>query len=161
MQSSQDVLLQKCRFSLLASGKALILFSIWTVISASMEVYTLIHQSPEDQSVSFWAVAGVILAFNGIDLILKLIAGFTARAEGRGRYHHSILIVLGILVAALSVYNIISYLPLIPCFYENSGLLRVIITIAVEVTVIYAALDLVISAVKIRKLSKETGPRTA
>ena len=157
---SKAELLQKCRFSLLASGNAMILFAIWTVISTSIGLYYQINQNPE-QSVSFWAVAGVILAFNGIDLTLKLIAGFTARAEGRGRYHHSVLIVLGILVAALSVYNIISYLPLIPCFYENSGLLRVIITMAVEVTVIYAALDLVISAVKIRKLSKEAETQTA
>ena len=159
VQSPEDVRLQKSRFSLLASGNAMILFAIWTVISAIIEVYYQTSRMTM-QDVSVWSVIEVVLAVSGVDLIIKLIAGFCARSEGRGKHRSAVIIVMGILVLAISLYNIISYIPVIPYLYLSDGLLRVIISMAVEITVIYAALDLVISAVRVRKILK-AGVQTA
>lgn len=160
VQSPQDVQLKKYSFSLIASGNAMILFSIWTVISTIIWIYYQVNPDPKE-AVSIWSITAFILAINSIDLILKLIAGFLARSQGRGRYHHSIIIVLGIIVAMMSVYNMISYIPLIPYYYEHSGLLQVIISIAVEITVLYAAIDLVVSSAKVKTLLKKTGAQAA
>ena len=138
----------------------MILFSIWTVISTIIDVYYRIGKWT-GVKVSVWDVIASVLAISCIELILMLVVGFFAIAEGRGKHRNGIYIVLGIIVTALAVYDLISYITMIPYFYESDGLLRVIISIAVEATVIYASLDLVISAIKIRKLLKGTGAQTS
>ena len=154
-----DALLQKNLFSLLYSGNALIIFAVWTLIRSIIQQY-FYQAGPGAQGALFAelpaalviALAVLVLALSAVDLILKLFVGFSARAEGLGKHRKNTFIVLGIILVVLTILWLVGQFPLIPYYYHSDGLLRVIISLAVEVTVLFAELDVVLSAIRVRKL---------
>ena len=157
-REQDDVRLQKYSFSMLSSGNAMILFALWAIIRTIIQLY---YQA--DTVIEGVPVASLILpvmAAGATDAVLKFIVGFSARAEGLGRRKNSIYIVLGIILVAMTAVSLIIWISVISFFYKYDGLLGIIVSMAVEITVLYAELTLVISAIKVRKIEKEISSST-
>ena len=155
--SPKEARLQKFRFSLLCSGNATILFAIWTIVSSVLQLYT--QTSFNGGNVPLFSVIVTVLLFGGVNMVLKLVAGIFARSEGLGKrkVKITVVIVLGIILSVLSVLTIISSFSALPYYYESEGIISVIIRVALDITVLYAELDLSVSAIMVKKLESEIG----
>ena len=154
-QSPEDIRLQKCRSSLIASGGAMMLFALWTVLRTIVQIDAQVSYRGNSEALRPMVTA--IYAVCVIDLILKLYVGMSARVEGMGREKKRPYFVLGIIIIIISLFSIEYMILEFPAEVKIYGLLVPIITMAVDVTALYAALDLVISAVRVRKLEQEMG----
>ena len=154
-QSPEYIRLQKYRGSLIASGGAMVLFAVWTVLRSIVEIDSMLSHMGDTQKLNPLLTA--IMIVGGIDLILKLYVGLSARREGMNRNRKRPYLILGIIIACLSVLSLIYMLFEFPVAYRLYGLAGTLITLAVEATVLYASMDLVFSALKVRKLENETG----
>lgn len=155
VQSPEDIRLQKYRSSLIASGGAMVLFALWTVIRSIVEIDSNLNYVGDQVSIQPLVTAIAVMGI--IDLVLKLYVGLSARLEGLSRKKKRPYLVLGIIIAALSIAWLIFMIVEFPTQYRLYGLVGPIINLAVEATVLFAALDLVISAIRVRKLEKEIG----
>ncbi len=154
IQSPKDISLQKCRSSLIASGGAMVLFALWTVLRSIVQIDQLNNIA---NSEALKPLITTVLVMSLIDLVLKLYVGLSARVEGFGRKRKRPYLVLGIIIAVLSLIWVIYMLVELPAAISLYGLLEPVVTLLVEATVLYAALDLVFSARKVRKLEEEMG----
>ena len=155
VQRPTDVQLQKHRFSLICSGNALVTFAVWTIIRSIIQLYFYLQASPDVKNFTVWVVILIALVLGGVDLVLKLYVGLSARAEGYGKRKKSGYLILGILLAVVTVIWLIIQLPLASYYYRSDGLLHMLISLAVEATVLFAEVDLVVSALRVRRLEKE------
>ena len=153
VQSPEDVRLQKNRFSLLCSANALILFAAWTVVRSIIQFY--FHADAMRASGILQPVILMVVVFGGLDCVLKIIIGISARAEARGVRKKSVYLVLGIILAACNVVELIYMILSFSYLYASEGLLGMIVTLAVEATVLFAEIDLIVSAINVRKLENE------
>lgn len=154
IQSPKDISLQKCRSSLIASGGAMVLFALWTVLRSIVQIDQLNNIA---NSEALKPLITTVLVMSLIDLVLKLYVGLSARVEGFGRKRTRPYLVLGIIIAVLSLIWVIYMLVELPAAISLYGMLEPVVTLLVEATVLYAALDLVFSARKVRKLEEEMG----
>ncbi len=154
-QSRDDVRLEKYRFAMLCSGNAMILFALWAIVRTIIQLYYQADTVIEGVPVATLIVP--VMASGAVDAVLKFIVGFSARAEGLGKRKNNIYIVLGIILVAMSIISLIIWISVISVFYKYDGLFGIIVSMAVEITVLYAELTLVISAIKVRKIEKEMG----
>lgn len=154
IQSPKDISLQKCRSSLIASGGAMVLFALWTVLRSIVQIDQLNNIA---NSEALKPLITTVLVMSLIDLVLKLYVGLSARVEGFGRKRKRPYLVLGIIIAVLSLIWVIYMLVELPAAISLYGMLEPVVTLLVEATVLYAALDLVFSARKVRKLEEEMG----
>ena len=159
IQSAGDVRLQKSRFSLLCSGNALITFTAWIVVRSIIQFY--FRTGTMEELGLLMSVIVPVIVFGAIDVVLKFIVGLSARAEARGKRKRGAYIVLGIILAAFTVFELISMLLSYSFYYETEGLLGMIVTMAVEATVLFAEVDLVVSAINVRKTEKEIAEKNA
>lgn len=97
----------------------------------------------------------MVVVFGGLDCVLKIIIGISGRAESRGIRKKSIYLVLGIILAACTVVELIYMIFSYSAVYASEGFLGLIVTLAVEATVLFAEINLIISAFNVRKLEKE------
>ena len=136
----------------------MVLFAIWTVLRSVVQVEAILASASRADSEALKPMVSVIIALSVFDLILKVYVGLSARLEGLGRKKKRPYLTLGIIIAAVSVVSVLYMLFFeFPEAVRLYGLIIPFVTMAVEVTVLYAALDLVISARKVRKLEKEMG----
>ena len=156
IQSPEDISLQKYKSSLIASGGAMVLFAIWTVLRSVVQLDAILTSRAD--SAALMPMVSALISLSVIDLFLKIYVGMSARQEGLGRKKKRPYLTLGIIIAAVSVVSVLYMLFFeFPEAVRLYGLIVPIVTMAVEVTVLYASLDLVISARKVRKLEKEMG----
>ena len=154
-QSPEDISLQKCRSSLIASGGAMAMFALWTVLRSIVQIDSELNKRADSDALR--SLITVILVVGIADLILKFYVGLSARREGLGKKKRRPYLILGIIIAGFSVLSLIYMLIQLPADCRLYGLLTPIISLVVEATVLYASMDLVISAKKVRKIEKEMG----
>ena len=134
-QGPEDIRLQKYRFSLIASGSAMVLFALWTVLRSIVQIDSQLNKGDMETLKP---------------LIITIL-------EGMGRNRKRPYLMLGIIIAILSVISMVYMLVEIPVDIRLNGVFSTIINLVVEATALYASLDLVFCAVKVRKLEKEMG----
>ena len=132
----------------------MVLFALWTVLRSIVQIDQLNNIA---NSEALKPLITTVLVMSLIDLVLKLYVGLSARVEGFGRKRKRPYLVLGIIIAVLSLIWVIYMLVELPAAISLYGLLEPVVTLLVEATVLYAALDLVFSARKVRKLEEEMG----
>ncbi len=154
-QSPEDIRLQKYRCSLISSGGAMVLFSLWTVLRSLVQIDAQLNY--RGNSEALMPLVTTIVVVGIIDLVLKLYVGLSARLEGLARGKKRPYLVLGIIIAGISLLSLVFILLELPTDIRMYGVLTPIITLVVEITVLYAAMDLVISATKMRRLEEEMG----
>ena len=162
--------LRKYQNMLIIIGTGVIYFGVWGYVklamyfvsnrsnlletfSKTMDVETL---TPEILQVFYIITFAMILLMGGIIFAVRLYVGLSARAEGMGRRHGvfylvvAVLIVLiegGILVASVVLY-----------FSGNGGetsFLDMLATAVVELTSVVLTAEMVVSAVKVKRLEKQ------
>ena len=155
--SQLQVRLRKNQNTLVAIGWGVIAFGIWSVIKGVLgaalntENMTELSRQGTPALAAFWVMLGIALL---IDLLLRMYVGRSAIREGKGEKKRWGYIVFALLMAltstaltAVSVY-----------FVARNGtesVVQLAATMIVELTSVITLLELVFSAVKVRRLSRE------
>ncbi len=162
--------LRKYQNMLVIIGTGVIYFGAWGYVKLAMyfvgnraDLLKNFLETAEQETLTpemlrvFYSITFVmILLMGGIIFAVRLYVGLSARAEGMGRRHGTfylaiaVLIVLiegGIMIASVVIY-----------FSGNSdktSLLDLLATTVVELTSVVLMAEMVVSAVKVRRLEKQ------
>lgn len=147
---------------LICSGIGMILFGIWSIIRL-----VLMRYINESQFISFFrTVEGIpestyeqlvfiiVLVLLSIDLIVRFYIGRSAINESRGIYKKHVTYIV---IAALYAFsNILGDLSQIPAFVSKSITLYEFMDDIIDITINIATIEIVIAAIKVRKLEKKS-----
>ena len=159
-----DAKIRKNRDILSISGKALILFGIWSIVRLFLfkildsEVLASVLLFPETELLdaafieSAFDITIIVLVIN---LLLRIFIGASAIAEGSGRKKSIFYIVLAIIYI---IYSLISdILVIINPIYDKTSI-AVISPLIIDFSSCFALIMIVIASFSCRKLIKEAQP---
>lgn len=152
--------LRKNENRLAVSGLAVIAFGLWSIVKSVIRIFVSGRKELDEVfgadnpgvDTLFLYLVLISLAFMLLELGLRIYVGLTARAESRGKKKTVVYLILSVLLAALSVYGIVSILQ---SGYSQS-LPDLVISLLVELTSLFATAELFYSAVKVKQLRKQT-----
>ena len=150
--------LRRNQDTLFIIGTGVIAFGFWSVIKtclySAFQTEEALGGAP-DPSVQAASYIGTAL-FLAVDLCIRLYIGLSARAMGRDKKQGSAFIVLAALLAAFSAAIFVVIVLVL-----KTGLVRLedmgvdlLISLVVEFTSVATLLDLVFSAVRVKRLKK-------
>ena len=161
----ERIRLRRDENTLMVVGSGVILFGIWSVVKALLQGNAsfsnmLAEARLEDaglEELGFgdlsWLVAALAAAFVLIalllDLSIRIFVGMSARAEGRGKKQGPVYLVLSVLLLALSGVFICSYLIML--FHGSDQVMDADAAILVELTSFVTLLQMILSAVRVRR----------
>lgn len=177
-QQAEKMRLRKDENTLTVVGSGVILFGVWTVVKMVLQE---INRFPEfmaelgadelgfeetgladlglDPNLLAMAVAfTVVIIVYLMDLGLRVFVGLSARAEGRGRPQGRLYLILAGLLLVLSGLSFVSYV--ITYFSHSEYVVDADAAILVELTSFITLLQMIISAVRVRRarrMEKERG----
>ena len=177
-QQAEKMRLRKDENTLTVVGSGVILFGVWTVVKMVLQE---INRFPEfmaelgadelgfeetgladlglDSNLLAMAVAfTVVIIVYLMDLGLRVFVGLSARAEGRGRPQGRLYLILAGLLLVLSGLSFVSYV--ITYFSHSEYVVDADAAILVELTSFITLLQMIISAVRVRRarrMEKERG----
>ena len=148
--------------NLVILGTGVLAFGAWTVIR-SLALY-LIQRSeiermvasavPEDLAAMVMAaMTGIIVVVLAIDLIFRIIVGFSARAEGKGRKKHAIYLAAAVLLIVIHAISIGTGIAAI--FADPEGIVESIIGAVIDFTSAITLVQLIMASVRLRKLTAQ------
>ncbi|MBQ7990662.1 MAG: hypothetical protein IJ251_06405 [Oscillospiraceae bacterium] len=167
-------LLRKYSNTLVICGMGEVVYGVWSVIRTilavilSMNITDLLIAEAEANGevitesdlellkVLFYISLGILLAG---ELLLRMYVGISSRAEGLGRKKN----VTYIIAAGIIVINHLSTLWTLSVGLHNANedLLDNAVMIVIDLTSVLILIDLIICAVKVRKLRREIQAETA
>ena len=140
---------------LTVSGLGVIIFGLWSVLKTILLFFLkegAFGELPDETvyRVILLAIIGGILL---VDMMVRLYVGLSARAEGFGKKKGYGYIVVGILMALLSLAS------LVMIFFDASekSITEMIVSFIVEATSLVVTIELLIAAFTVKKLKKELG----
>ena len=168
-QQAEKMRLRKDENTLTVVGSGVILFGVWTVVKMVLQE---INRFPEfmaelgadelgfeetgladlglDPNLLAMAVAfTVVIIVYLMDLGLRVFVGLSARAEGRGRPQGRLYLILAGLLLVLSGLSFVSYV--ITYFSHSEYVVDADAAILVELTSFITLLQMIISAVRVRR----------
>ena len=177
-QQAEKMRLRKDENTLTVVGSGVILFGVWTVVKMVLQE---INRFPEfmaelgadelgfeetgladlglDPNLLAMAVAfTVVIIVYLLDLGLRVFVGLSARAEGRGRPQGRLYLILAGLLLFLSGLSFSTYV--ITYFSHSDHVVDADAAILVELTSFITLLQMIISAVRVRRarrMGKERG----
>lgn len=177
-QQAEKMRLRKDENTLTVVGSGVILFGVWTVVKMVLQE---INRFPEfmaelgvdelgfeetgladlglDPNLLAMAVAfTVVIIVYLMDLGLRVFVGLSARAEGRGRPQGRLYLILAGLLLVLSGLSFVLYV--ITYFSHSEYVVDADAAILVELTSFITLLQMIISAVRVRRarrMEKERG----
>ena len=177
-QQAGKMRLRRDENTLTVVGSGVILFGVWTVVKMVLQE---INRFPEfmaelgadelgfegtglaemglDPNLLATVVAfTVVLIVFLLDLALRVFVGLSARAEGRGRPQGRLYLILAGLLLVLSGLSFVSYV--ITYFSHSEYVVDADAAILVELTSFITLLQMIISAVRVRRarrMEKERG----
>ena len=177
-QQAGKMRLRRDENTLTVVGSGVILFGVWTVVKMVLQE---INRFPEfmaelgadelgfeetgladlglDPNLLAMAVAfTVVIIVYLMDLGLRVFVGLSARAEGRGRPQGRLYLILAGLLLVLSGLSFVSYV--ITYFSHSEYVVDADAAILVELTSFITLLQMIISAVRVRRarrMEKERG----
>lgn len=153
--SEQQIQLRKNQNTLVVVGIGVIAFGIWSVIKSVMltalntEEMTSLAEQGTMVVVLFWVLLGIMLA---IELRLRLYVGLAAINEGRGRKKRKAYIVWAFFMALFSALGVTVGLAAIR---STEALGTTVVTVIVEITSCVLLVEMALSAIKVKRLSRE------
>lgn len=153
---------------LVSSGTGVIFFGLWSVVKTILQII-LSQQSiasfanVEDVALdgtfdaTTYVIISAILAFVmlGIDLGLRLYAGLSARADGRGKKKSIAYIIVAFVLIALGVISVVS--TIISVSYLEGTIIDKVVTLIVDITALLALVELVISGIRLKRIRRKSG----
>lgn len=146
---------RKMEVNLRTLGTGVILLGAWTFIKFALTflVYgSEIYGNDVPSAVIAWVTA-IVLGIAGIDFLLRLYIGLSARAEGKGKPKRAVYLVLTGILLALEIIAVLADAYLIFSTYE--ALFTTIITFFIDLTSTILLLELMVNAIGIRRLRRE------
>lgn len=148
-----DVTIRKLENNLITLGTGVIVFGFWSFIKFILTAVATGSQMWED--IDEGSKTTVIIAtwiFVILYALVYLWVGMSARAEGNGKHKRIFyLIVIGT-IAAFSI--IIIAVEILGIIYLNTSIGTMIITLIIDATRMVFLIELLCSAIKLRKLKK-------
>lgn len=146
---------RKMEINLRTLGTGVILLGAWTFIKFAL---TLLMYGPQigDNEIAPEYVIWInvfIVGFAGIDFLLRLYTGLSARAEGKGKRKTVIYLILTGILIALGIFSVLVDIYYIWIAYD--ALFTLIITIIIDLTSTIILLELMINAIGIRRLRRK------
>lgn len=138
------------------SGIAVIAFGVWSILKAIIVLIlskgTFNGQETEGidpaiLSAFSWVILLVVAV---IDLSIRFFVGLSARAEGRGKKKSVVYLVFTVILILGSLYNLYA----LATQYIQIDLIDGVVSLLVELTSLFALLELFINAIKVKRLSK-------
>lgn len=155
--------LRRHRNNLAVAGIGIIIFGLWSTIKSLM-FFTLAPNLTEalaeaakelpEMPDNFYFILfyGLIGSFLAVDIILRLIVGLSARAEGKGKKKGMGYLIVGTL---LLISSASSFLPTLPAFFASTGShVDAIMTTVIELTSMFTLGQLLYSAIQTKLLVK-------
>ena len=148
--------LRRYQTNLNISGLGVIAFGGWGLL----KVILLLLMDPKaireaagmemGETVNIGTFTAVLLLFVLFDFAFRFYIGFSARREAKGKKKNIIYLVIAFLLLIASVISII--IGLVQISFDT--IFDTIVVMVVEITSALATLELVISAIQVRKLRK-------
>ena len=148
------IALRKNQNTLSVIGTGVIVFGVWSVLKGVMSIGidasngSIPSMENRMQTTVFWVLAVIILA---VDLGLRLYVGLCAIAEGRGRKQRYAYIVLAFLMVLSSILMVVLSVYYMP---KAITIGLPIVAIVVETTSCVLLVEMALSAIKVKQLSK-------
>lgn len=155
-----QVELRKLQNNLVVTGSGLIIFGLWSMIKALMmflfleEFIRLILDSVAKEKSSVFAVYIVLSVLMILIFLIYLYTGLCARSDGFGKKNRYVYIGIAILLAVLQVISIVS--SFINISSGEYAILEIIVTLIVDVSLLYLLLDMIISAFRVKIIRKRS-----
>ena len=154
-----EAALRRYQDSLVIIGTGVIILGLWSVIKMVLLILTGGQFIPEEyagpdrkaERIIFIVFIAIFLA---IDLGLRLYIGRSAQAEGHGRRRPFAYAVVAGLLALASVGEILFILSNTSSVLEAGDPVDLAVSILIEATNAVTLVELVISAVRVRQLSR-------
>lgn len=151
--SELQIRLRKNQNTLVVIGWGVIAFGVWSALkvvlySALSTDSTRTSLNGRTEVVVFWILIGIVLA---LDLCLRLYVGLSAVKEGRGVKKRKAYIVLAFLMAFISFMSFVLG-PLALRGGESVG--SVLVSSVVEATSCTMLVEMALSAIKVKRLTR-------
>ena len=131
-----------------------ILFGAWSLIKFA--VTFLIHgvqfEGEYDENIIFISTI-IVWVVLGLAFLIRLYIGLSARAESEGRRRRRAYLILTGLIAFIDAAAIV--VEIIVMVMEPKGLLNMAITVMIDVTSTVILIELLVNAVRIRRIRRE------
>ena len=169
----ETIRIRRCRSTLQNIGTGILFFSAWSTVKAFLLLtlalpYSLFEaykvdldkafaENPFLQELLSSLVPLVTILFLLMGILLRFYVGMCARAEADGKRCKSIYIVIAFLMAVLGLFAMgMSIKNVIDDVYSNLQNLS-LTGMIIEATSVILLLDLVVNAIRIRRLTCRTG----
>ena len=154
-----EVNLRRYSNTLAVSGAGVIAFGLWSIVKTILlsvmhpEVVGII---PDDDSllprgVYIAMMISFLVLLLGIDIGFRIYVGVSARAEGNGKKKHITYLVFAVILLILSMLSLWTDL----IFNDYDSILDFLAAILVEITSMAAVIELIYSAVRVRRLRRK------
>ena len=155
MEMSQQAHVRQLQETLTVVGAGVIAFASWSLVKTIL-MFLLLDEGGQREMLgisdalsmrAFYIAFAVVALF---DLAVRLFVSRSARAEGRGKRKGVAYLVVGALLAVLSVVNIV----LIALgTAQSSGLFDMVIGIIIEITSAATLVLMIVCAIRLRQLN--------
>jgi len=141
------------------SGWAVIAFCIWNILKQVIYILLIPDELNEIKATSMYETEYEIFAYIFafvilfLDLGLRLYIGLSARAESNGKKKGMGYVIIAMISA--TVLGISLIMGIISTSILDDSLVNIIVTLIVDVTSIFAFIELFVSAFNVKSLSKK------
>lgn len=154
--------LRRRRIDLMTLGSGVIAFGVWSVVKSILYLmvmpsdFSSLEIDPELRGIAVALGYAFVILLIVLTQSLRLYVGLAARAEGRGRKKGPAYIVIVVLILA---FDTAVWLILLGDFWSgklsNQSRLDYVVSTAVDLTSMATLVDLLYTALRVRKLSRE------
>ena len=163
----EQIEIRKSQNTLIVVGTGTILFSIWTAAKMLGLLFMLRKETVaalrtafdqyavlSDRAI-FWTVAVVIIIFMALFLAVRAYVGLSAISEGRGRRHGRAYLLFAVIMIIVNISSFCTNLLTAEAPEQLGALTRdqSVSALIIEATSIIMMTQMVVSAIKIRKLT--------
>ena len=160
----KEVKLRRYQNLLTLSGLGVIVFGLWSILK--LFLILLLNDDTVSETIkaaempdefttrlALYLVLGVIIL---IDFLMRLFVGLSARSEGFGNKRGNAYVVFAALIALSSLISVV-FIFFDTSLTSISSVLELIVSVFVEATATVVMIELLVSAITVKKLKKELG----
>ena len=162
---TEDVKMRRTKDILLSSGTGVILFAVWGIVRTILN-FTLVNKNNNEDLAEVYAGLGegqnadmifaisasLAVALLAAEVGLRLFVGLSARAESKGKKKGWAYVVIACIMIPIYIAGIV--ISIVNIVTVHTGVIDLIVTVIVEVTSLFAFIELVVSATRLKKMKK-------
>lgn len=164
--STEDIKIRRTKDILISSGTGVIMFAVWSVVRTLLN-FTLLRKNNDDifseisaetgmrpdGGVILGASIAIVLAVLAVEVGLRIYVGLSARAEGKGKNKGNAYLVIAFIMIPIYISGII--MSIVNVATAKGSVVDMTVTVIVEITSLFAYIELALSAVKLKKMKRQ------